>query len=85
MPNGLRFSRVARTRDLSTHVECAAGYVGCKRELAAAQGHPTLPTESPIFALMVVHIPSAGVLLPRRRSRRLLGLRARSLPTAPLA
>jgi len=36
-PNGLRFSRVARTGDRSTYAEKAAGYVGCKRELDTAE------------------------------------------------
>jgi hypothetical protein len=41
-PNGLRFSRVARTRDRSTYVDWAAGYVGCKRELGAEPIHAHL-------------------------------------------
>lgn len=38
----LRFSRIARTRDRSTHVECDAGYVGCKRELGDGHLHGLL-------------------------------------------
>lgn len=34
-PRRFSFSRVARTRDLSTYDERTAGYVGCKRELGA--------------------------------------------------